>query len=144
MSVSIGTSSAGIGPRHVMEGFGEMTGGKAFDWRVVTRLLTYLRPHWQRVAVAFLLMLIASALTLAAPYLIKVAIDQFIAQGDTTGLARTALLLTGVFIGIYLAASGQQYLLSWVGQQVLRPCAHSSSAISRRFPWAITITTSSV
>jgi ATP-binding cassette subfamily B multidrug efflux pump len=119
MSVSIGATSAGVGPGHVMQSFGERTGGKAFDRRVVTRLLTYLRPHWQRMAAAFVLMLIASALTLAAPYLIKVAIDQFIAQGDTAGLARTALLLAGAFAGIYLTTSGQQYLLSWVGQRVL-------------------------
>lgn len=119
MSISIGTASAGIGPRHVMEGFGERTDGKAFDWRVITRLLTYLRPYWQRMAVAFLLMLVASALTLAVPYLIKVAIDQFIAQGYAAGLTRIALLLAGIFVGIYLTTSGQQYLLSWVGQQVL-------------------------
>jgi len=102
-----------------MEGFGERTDGKAFDWRVVTRLLTYLRPHRQRMAAAFLLMLMASALTLAAPYLVKVAIDQFIALGDTAGLTRIALLLAGTFAGIYLTTSGQQYLLSWVGQRVL-------------------------
>ncbi len=119
MSISIGTASADIGPRHVMEGFGERTDGKAFDWRVITRLLTYLRPYWQRMAVAFLLMLVASALTLAVPYLIKVAIDQFIAQGYAAGLTRIALLLAGIFVGIYLTTSGQQYLLSWVGQQVL-------------------------
>ncbi len=119
MSISIGATSAGIGPRHVMEGFGERTDGKAFDWRVVTRLLTYLRPHRQRMAAAFLLMLMASALTLAAPYLVKVAIDQFIALGDTAGLTRIALLLAGTFAGIYLTTSGQQYLLSWVGQRVL-------------------------
>ena len=119
MSFSIGASGTGIGPRRVMEGFGERVDGKAFDWRVVTRLLAYLRPHWQRMAAAFLLMLIASALTLVAPYLIKVAIDQSIAEGDTAGLARIALGLAAVFIGASLTTAGQQYLLSWVGQRVL-------------------------
>ena len=119
MSVSIGSTGTSIGPRHAMQSFGEVKGGKAFDRHVVTRLLTYLRPHWQRLAVASVLMLIASALTLAAPYLIKVAVDQSIAQGDTAGLARIALLLVGTFLGIYLTSSVQQYLMSWVGQQIL-------------------------
>jgi ABC-type multidrug transport system fused ATPase/permease subunit len=35
------------------------------------------------------------------------------------GLIRIAVLLAGVFVGIYLTSSTQQYLLSWVGQQVL-------------------------
>ena len=119
MSVSIGSTGAGIGPGHIMRSFGERAGGQAFDRRVVTRLLVYLRPHWQRMTVAFVLMLIASALTLTVPYLIKLAIDDFITQSDTAGLARTALLLVSAFAGIYLTSSGQRYLLSWVGQQIL-------------------------
>ena len=71
------------------------------------------------MAAALVLMLITSALTLATPYLVKIAIDQHIARGDAMGLARIALLMAGAFLGIYLASSGQQYLLSWVGQRVL-------------------------
>jgi ABC-type multidrug transport system fused ATPase/permease subunit len=68
---------------------------------------------------AFSLMLVASVLTLVAPYLMKVAIDQYIAQGNAPGLTRTGVLLAAVFVGIYLASAGQDYLLSWVGQRVL-------------------------
>lgn len=119
MSVSIGSSSAGIGPRQIMENFGEAGEKEPINWRVAIRLLAYLRPHRTRMAAALALMLIASALTLAAPYLIKVAIDQHIAQGDTGGLQRTALLLVAVFVGTYGATAGQRYLLAWVGQRVL-------------------------
>ncbi len=108
-----------MGPRGAIESFGEETEGRAFNWHVVVRLLAYLRPHWQRMAAALTLMLITSALTLATPYLVKIAIDQYIFQGDVVGLTRIALLTAGTFLGIYLALSGQQYLLSWVGQQVL-------------------------
>ena len=119
MSISIGATGSGLGPRGAIQSFGEEAAGRAFDRRVVFRLLAYLRPHWRRMAAAFALMLVASALTLAAPFLIKLAIDQNIASGDVTGLARIVLLLAGVFVGIYLTSSAQQYLLSWVGQQVL-------------------------
>ena len=119
MSFSIGSAGADLGPRGAIAGFGNEQEGQAFNGRVAIRLLAYLRPHWLRMVAAFGLMLVASALTLAAPYLIKVAIDQYISQGDTSGLTRIGLLLAGVFVGIYLASAGQQYLLSWVGQRVL-------------------------
>jgi ATP-binding cassette subfamily B multidrug efflux pump len=119
MSFSIGSTAPQMGPRGAMEGFGEKAEGHAFDLRIVLRLLIHLRPHRLRMVVAFVLMLIASVLTLAAPYLIKVAIDQPIAQGDLAGLTRIALLTAATFVGLYLASSGQQYLLSWIGQRVL-------------------------
>jgi ATP-binding cassette subfamily B multidrug efflux pump len=119
MSFSIGATGPRMGPRGVIESFGEKVEGRAFNLRVVLRLLAYLRPYWRRMAAAFGLMLAASALTLAAPYLVKVAIDQPIAQGDAAGLTRIALLTAATFGGLYLASAGQEYLLSWVGQRVL-------------------------
>ena len=54
------------------------------------------------MALALVLMLVASALTLLTPYLIKVAIDQHIAGGDTAGPDSTIALLTAAaFVGIY-------------------------------------------
>ncbi|MCD6289626.1 MAG: ABC transporter ATP-binding protein [Anaerolineae bacterium] len=119
MSFSIGTPGPQMGPRGALRRFGEETEGKAFDWRIAARLLAYLRPHWQRMSAAFVLMLLASTLTLAAPYLVKVAIDRYIIQGNAAGLTHIALLTAGVFVGTYFTSSGQQYLLSWVGQRVL-------------------------
>ena len=71
------------------------------------------------MALAFLLMIISSALTLLTPYLIKIAIDEHIATGDLPGLDRIALWTALAFIGIYITSAIQRYLLSWVGQQVL-------------------------
>jgi len=103
----------------VIESFGEKVEGRTFDPRIVLRLLAFLRPHGRRMAAAFVLMLATTALTLAAPYLIKVAIDGPIAEGDMAGLTRTSLLIAAATVGLYLTSSGQQYLLSWVGQRVL-------------------------
>ncbi len=119
MSFSIGTTGPRMGPRGALDRFGDKVEGRAFNPRVVLRLLACLHPYWRRMTVAFVLMLIASALTLATPYLIKVAIDQPIAQGDLAGLSRIALLTAAAFVGLYVASAGQQYLLSWVGQRVL-------------------------
>jgi len=119
MSFSIGATGPRMGPGGAIRRFGEKVEGRVFDPRIVLRLLAYLRPHRRRMIAAFLLMIVASALSLVAPYLIKVAIDQPIAQGDTAGLTQLALLTAITFVGLYLASSGQQYLLSWVGQRVL-------------------------
>jgi ABC-type multidrug transport system fused ATPase/permease subunit len=119
MSFSIGTSGQNMGPRSALQSFGEEAKGRAFDLRIIARLLGFVYPYWRRMAAALVLTLIAAALTLATPYLVKVAIDQYIAQGDAAGLGRIALLTAGAFIGIYLATAIQSYLLAWVGQQVL-------------------------
>lgn len=119
MSFSLGSSGSAMGPRGVIEQFGEGVEEGRYNPRVLLRLLGYLRPHWKRMLLAFFLMLVASALALAAPYLVKVAIDQPIAQGDSAGLTRLAVLMILAFVGLYLSSAGQQYLLSWVGQRVL-------------------------
>jgi ABC-type multidrug transport system fused ATPase/permease subunit len=109
-----------MGPRGAIESFGEgVDEGRAFDRRVVVRLLAYLKPHWVRMVIAFVLTVIASGLALLSPYLMKVAIDEAIAQSDLAGLAWIALIMVAVLLGLFVATSGQRYLLSWVGQRVL-------------------------
>jgi ABC-type multidrug transport system fused ATPase/permease subunit len=102
-----------------LEGFSKDTEGGAFDAQIVRRLLIFIRPHWGRMAVAFVLMLVATGLTLWSPYLLKVAIDQHIAQGNIAGLHQVALLIALAYMGTFLATTGQRYQLSWVGQRVL-------------------------
>jgi ATP-binding cassette, subfamily B, multidrug efflux pump len=119
MSISIGSSGSGRGPQSVMRDYGRQHAGRAFDLRIVLRLLAYLRPYWLRMSLALALVLISAALTLSVPYLIKVAIDQSIASGDVAGLTQIALLLLAVFVAIYATTATLQYLLSWVGDRLL-------------------------
>jgi ATP-binding cassette subfamily B multidrug efflux pump len=119
VSFSIGSHAPSMGPGHAVHQFGEKAEGRAFNIGVILRLLAYLRPYRARMAAAFSLMVAASALTLAAPYLIKVAIDEPIAQGDLAGLNQIALLIAATFVGLYLASLGQRYWLGWVGERVL-------------------------
>lgn len=121
MSFSIGPSTSGMGPRSLLEDFGS-TGehnGEIYNPRVVRRMLSYLAPHRWRMLGAFFLTLIEAGLTLLTPYLIKVAIDQYIIPGDRQGLLRVALVLAISFIGLFAASAIQRYTLSWVGQKVL-------------------------
>jgi ABC-type multidrug transport system fused ATPase/permease subunit len=120
MSFSIGRTGTGRGPRGTLRAFGkEAEEPRAFDGRIMWRLLAFVKPHWRTMVVAFVLMVANSLLSLAVPYLIKVAIDQHISQGNLAGLNHVAVMTAGAFLGLYLASSSQRYLLSRVGQRVL-------------------------
>ncbi len=86
--------------------------GKAYDARLMRRLLVYLRPYWRQVALAAVAILVGAGAALAQPYLVKVAIDGFIATGEPVGLGRLALL----YLGILVVAFGAEYLQTWTMQ----------------------------
>ena len=76
-------------------------------------------PRTDQMALAFFAMLVITAMTLLTPYLLKVAIDQYIIQNNQAGLAQICLITAGAFVMLYAATAAQQYLLDWVGQHVL-------------------------
>jgi ATP-binding cassette, subfamily B, multidrug efflux pump len=121
LSFSIGTGGPNMGPRGVLDTFGNTAeaDGQFFNRRVVLRMVGYFLPYWRSILLAFFAMLVITGLTLLAPYLLKIAIDQHIAEGDFAGLNRVALFLAASFIGLYFATALQQYLLSRVSQRVL-------------------------
>ncbi len=117
MGFSLG--GANMGPRGMLANYAKASDGAAFDPRVARRLLAFVRPHWQRMLLAFVLMLMATGLTLATPYLMKLAIDQAIAQGNVDELNQLAILLALAYVGTFLTTAGQRYQLTWVGQRIL-------------------------
>ncbi len=86
--------------------------GKAYDARLMRRLLQYLRPYWRQVAVALAAILVGGGASLAQPYLIKVAIDQYIATGRLAGLDRLAL----VYLAVLIVGFGAEYVQTWTMQ----------------------------
>ncbi len=119
MSFSLSGGGPRGGPGNLLESYGGHAAGAAFNPRVAVRLLAFLRPYWPQMLAALALMFVATFLTLSVPYLVKVAIDQDIAQGNLAGLARDALLIAAAFGGLYLTTAGQRWLLSYVGLRVL-------------------------
>jgi ABC-type multidrug transport system fused ATPase/permease subunit len=119
MSFSIGAAGPRMGPGGVLERFGEKAERRPFDRRIAWRLLGFVRPFWRQMLGALTLMLVTSLLALATPYLVKVAIDGPIRQGDVIGLIRVALTIAAAYAGIYLATLSQRWLLSWAGLRVL-------------------------
>lgn len=93
--------------------------GKSYDWRLLLRLLRYLRPYRGAVAASFLLILAMAGLDLAGPYLTKVAIDRHIAQNDGAGLLRVASLWLLALLAAFAVRFGQVYLLQMTGQRIV-------------------------
>src|SRR5579859_8200708 len=62
--------------------------GKAYDSRLMRRLLTYLRPYRWEVSVAVVSIILKSFADVLGPYLVKVAVDRYLApaQGSSSGL----------------------------------------------------------
>ena len=112
--------SPGMGPRGAINQFGkEAKDGTFFDRKVILGMLAFVRPYRRNMLIAILLMFGVTGLTLLIPYLIKVAIDQYIAVGDGDGLARMAIYIGLAYVTLYFTAMGQQYLLGWTSQRVL-------------------------
>jgi ATP-binding cassette subfamily B protein len=93
--------------------------GKAYDARLMRRLLVYLRPYWRQVLLAFVAIIAGAAGQLAQPYLIKIAIDQHIVTGRLEGLDTLAV----VFLAIVIVSFGFEYLQTWTlqmtGQRIM-------------------------
>src|SRR4249919_3902469 len=93
--------------------------GKAYDARLMRRLLRYLRPYTMYVAIALAAIISASVLQLAQPYIMKLAIDRYIATGDLQGLNRIALIFFGVLVGSFTLEYLQTWVLNMTGQRIM-------------------------
>ena len=93
--------------------------GKAYDARLMRRLLGYLRPHGKAVGVALATILAGSALQLAQPWLTMIAIDDHIAVGEMDGLDRIALVFLLVLAGSFVLEYVQTWTMQMMGQRIM-------------------------
>jgi ATP-binding cassette, subfamily B, multidrug efflux pump len=107
--------------------------GKAYDGRLMRRLLTYLRPYKWHVVVALGAIILKSGLDVLGPFLTKIAIDKYLAKspkshswiGDRlsdaplAGIAQIGGLYVGILIFTFALEFVQTYLMQWTGQKVM-------------------------
>jgi ATP-binding cassette, subfamily B, multidrug efflux pump len=110
--------------------------GKAYDSRLMARLLKYLRPYRWQVAIALVSILLKSFADVLGPYLTKVAIDRYLAPtGAATatssgiwswlspnaisGIAQIAAIYVGLLVFSFLLEFLQTYFMQWTGQKVM-------------------------
>jgi ATP-binding cassette subfamily B protein len=93
--------------------------GKAYDARLVARVLRYLAPYWKFLALSLALLLLQTGSQLLGPYITKIAIDRYISTGDIHGLDRAVLAyLANVFAGFFLLFA-QTYTAQYTGQRAM-------------------------
>jgi ATP-binding cassette subfamily B multidrug efflux pump len=93
--------------------------GKAYDARLMRRLLQYLRPYWRQVVLAFVTIIVSAVSSLVQPYLIKVAIDRYITQRQMAGLDGLAALYLTVLAASFAAEYFQTWTLQLTGQRIM-------------------------
>ena len=107
--------------------------GKAYDGRLMRRLLTYLRPYTLPVAIAVISIIFKAGLDVLGPYLTKTAVDKYLAhtQGSQsildrwlsatpmTGIAQIAAIYLGTLVLSFFLEFLQTYFMQWTGQKVM-------------------------
>jgi ATP-binding cassette, subfamily B, multidrug efflux pump len=89
------------------------------EWVLFKRVLVYLKPYGQWVALAIFLLLGVSLLNLAGPYFTKIVIDDYIKVSDLKGLDIIAGLYLAVLLGSFVFQFFQNYLMQYIGQKVM-------------------------
>jgi ATP-binding cassette subfamily B multidrug efflux pump len=107
--------------------------GKAYDSRLMRRLLGYLRPYRWHVTVALGSIILKSFADVLGPYLIKVAIDRYLAPVPAAqsglwswlspqplhGMAQIATIFFGLLLLSFVLEFLQTYFMQWTGQKVM-------------------------
>src|SRR5271169_6137633 len=107
--------------------------GKAYDGRLMRRLLGYLRPYKWHVGVALASIVAKSIADVLGPFLTKIAIDKYLAKtssahswlGDRLsnaplkGIGQIGGLYVGLLIFTFVLEFVQTYLMQWTGQKVM-------------------------
>ncbi len=107
--------------------------GKAYDSRLMKRLLTYLRPYKWQVAIALISILIKAGADVLGPYLTKIVVDRYLApvHGLRTpldrflsntalvGIAQIAALYVCLLVFSFLLEYLQTYFMQWTGQKTM-------------------------
>src|SRR6058998_818775 len=107
--------------------------GKAYDSRLMKRLLTYLRPYRWQTGIALGSILLKVGADVLGPYLTHVVIDRYLApvpglrtpfdfflsKNAFTGVGQVALLYVGLLMFSFLLEFLQTYFMQWTGQKVM-------------------------
>ncbi len=87
--------------------------------RELLRLFSYVRPYRARIAIAVVCLLLAGALGLAFPQVVRLLIDAAFVEKDQEKLNRLSIMLVGVFAAQAAFSFVRSYLLSSTGEKVV-------------------------
>ncbi|MCY3677305.1 MAG: ABC transporter ATP-binding protein [Gemmatimonadetes bacterium] len=101
------------------DGYEDEVLGKAYDSRLMARLLQYLRPYALQVAGAVVLLLLASLAAVIGPYLTMIALDEAIPANDGRQLALLAIVYLAITVLVFVFQYVQALVTTWLGQRVM-------------------------
>jgi len=107
--------------------------GKAYDSRLMKRLLGYLRPYRWQVGLALVAIVLKAGADVIGPYLTKVAVDKYLANRTEAhslldpilssdpmrGIAQIAAMYVGILLLSFVLEFIQTYVMQWTGQKVM-------------------------
>ena len=93
--------------------------GKAYDPQITRRLLRYLNPYKWRVIIALAWMFFAMTAYIAGPYLIKVALDNGVANGDVYALQQAVALYLLAAVAFWVGTFLRVRIMAVTGQSII-------------------------
>ncbi len=115
-----GGKRLGSGPGHQRVGMKVPIEAAKNSRRAILRLAGYLRPFGKRLSLTMVLVVLYTGLGLLDPYLMGVAIDRFIQNGDIPGLTRIALLMLAVILAHHLFQAAAGWMMAKISQDALK------------------------
>jgi ATP-binding cassette subfamily B multidrug efflux pump len=94
--------------------------GKAIDWKLLLRIMQYVKPYKRTFVIAALLTIFLAVITLAQPILMEVGLDKYILAGNYSGLVMIVVLMVSLLAVQTAAQYYQTYLTNALGQSVIR------------------------
>jgi ABC-type multidrug transport system fused ATPase/permease subunit len=89
------------------------------DRVLIKRLAGYMLKSRRKLVIAIVAVFLAALAGLVPPYLLKVAIDNYISVGNLRGLTFVSLILIGVYLVYWLSDYQRTYQISWLGQNMV-------------------------
>ena len=93
--------------------------GKAYDGRLVRRLMGFVLPYKWSLTAAIVLMIGSASVELIPPYLIRTAIDGPIANRDVAGIWPIFYMYAGTLVFSFLFRYVQTYMMQSMSQRII-------------------------
>jgi len=98
--------------------------GKAYDARLMRRILAYLRPYKGKVFLALIMIFATGTVELAGPYLTKLAIDTAIVPGKPEVLPGILAIFISALAIAFVFRYAQNIVMQIIGQNVMYDIRH--------------------
>ncbi|WP_026968620.1 ABC transporter ATP-binding protein [Algoriphagus terrigena] len=94
--------------------------GEIVDMKVLKQLYSFVKPYKKQFYFLVFLTVAMAILAPTRPYYIQIAIDDYIALGDSVGLIRIIYILVGLMVLQAIVQWAHTYYSGWIGQVIIK------------------------